>query len=108
MAKTFKDFNSITGKSLTFYSREYHIDSCDSFTRDYLSSEGVLQSDNEATPADPYTRSREIREADQTARVKPMVFERHSEAEKQDEMAWTKDNKGKLRKYLENDGKVLR
>ena len=93
---------------MTFYSRQYHIDSCDTFTRDYLSSEGVLQSGNEVTPADPYTQTRELRERDATSRVKPMVFECHGEQEKKEEMEWTKENKGKLRKYLENDGKVLR
>ena len=39
------------GQTLAFYSRAYHIDACDAFTREYLASEGVATMPPDEAPA---------------------------------------------------------
>lgn len=73
---------------MVFYGREYHLHSCDQFTRDHLASQGIQQEQNE----------------------KDAIIKNEEENEEKDKG----ENKGfrrevsKLRKYLDNDGKVLR
>ncbi|XP_014250322.1 EF-hand domain-containing protein 1-like [Cimex lectularius] len=51
-----KDLN--TGIEIEIYGIVYHLCSCDSYTREYLMSQGVELNDDECLPQDPYTRKR--------------------------------------------------
>ncbi|KAJ3101596.1 EF-hand domain-containing protein 1 [Phlyctochytrium bullatum] len=83
---TIKDFN--VGINLSFYGKTFRIVDCDKFTERYLhETEGIELNPRESMPSDPY----------QEIRNRPLRYPHHA-VEKND----------KLRKFLENDRKVLR
>ncbi|XP_033608680.1 EF-hand domain-containing protein 1 isoform X3 [Cryptotermes secundus] len=81
-----KDFN--IGIDVTVYGVVYHIVDCDSFTREYLHSQGIVMNDPEEIPPDPYTSLTQLK-------IKPHSHE-------------TKVADDKFKRFLEYDGKVLR
>ena len=111
--------NVSPGSHVTFYGREYHIHSCDDFTRTHLEAEGVKQPDDindhdekdeggggietAAVPKDEYTERRARADAAAAS------YRRKKEpAAGAAGAATAATERGKLRKYLDNDGKVLR
>ena len=116
---------SIKGESAEFFGREYRIHSCDDFTRGWLRSEGVqlgpASADGRppsATPApgDAPTKTR-AQAAFERGKESVQRSPRHAHARVRPKSAaprLSNDNAAeerpgqKLRKYLENDGKVLR
>ncbi|XP_056284339.1 EF-hand domain-containing protein 1 isoform X2 [Pseudoliparis swirei] len=52
-----KDLN--VGMDLEVYGVKYHITQCDSFTKEFMESEGIVLNDPEPMPVDPYTKRRE-------------------------------------------------
>ena len=98
---------------MTFYGREYHVHSCDAFTRAHLESEGVEQRDGDendedsavppAVPRDEYTERRAAADA---AVASFRGKERSRGAAGGGAAAAAERNK--MRKYLDYDGKVLR
>ena len=76
------------GQAVTFYGREYHIHSCDDFTRSHLTAEGVDQAASKFKA--------EIREPNSSSSLMRKI----RVAEKRE--------KAPLKKYLEKDGQVLR
>ncbi|KAI8855229.1 hypothetical protein BC829DRAFT_438644 [Chytridium lagenaria] len=80
------DFN--VGINITFYGKTFRIVNCDKFTERYLrETENIELNQKEEIPSDPY----------QDIRNRPLRYPHHS-IEKND----------KLRRFLENDRKVLR
>ncbi|XP_068433358.1 EF-hand domain-containing protein 1 [Clinocottus analis] len=51
-----KDLN--VGMDLEVYGVKYHITHCDTFTKEFLESEGIVLNDSEPTPVDPYSNRR--------------------------------------------------
>ncbi|KAJ3220241.1 EF-hand domain-containing protein 1 [Dinochytrium kinnereticum] len=83
---TVQDFN--IGINITFYGKTFRIVSCDKFTERYLKeTENITLNRKEEMPSDPY----------QEIRNRPLRYPHHT-IEKND----------KLRRFLENDRKVLR
>ncbi|KAG8229672.1 hypothetical protein J437_LFUL010004 [Ladona fulva] len=83
---TWKDFN--IGIDICIYGIVYHIVNCDAYTKEYLSSQGIILGDPEEMPKDPYTERRKNVERQQ------LVTMPHPD--------------DKLKRFLEYDGKVLR
>ena len=83
---------ALPGKTVEFYGREYHLRACDDFTRRHLLSEGISQKPEE----DKHAKGEEEAGAEEASSLAamPQVEEPREES--------------KLRKFLENDGKVLR
>ncbi|KAJ8871831.1 hypothetical protein PR048_028171 [Dryococelus australis] len=81
-----KDLN--IGLDLPIYGIVYHTIDCDSFTKEYLESQGVELNPPEELPPDPYTMDRVLKA--QTPAVVSSVLD------------------DKLRRFLEFDGKILR
>ncbi|XP_036140512.1 LOW QUALITY PROTEIN: EF-hand domain-containing protein 1 [Monomorium pharaonis] len=54
-----KDFN--VGIDICIYGVVYHIVNCDSFTREFLTSQGIDVGEKENLPADPYTEQRDVK-----------------------------------------------
>ncbi|XP_055729191.1 EF-hand domain-containing protein 1 isoform X1 [Salvelinus fontinalis] len=79
-----KDLN--VGMDLVVYGTVYRVTHCDSYTQDFMESEGLVLSDPEPTPVDPYIQRRT-----QAGRsyITPSVFDR-------------------LKQFLTMDRKVLR
>jgi len=71
-----------TGENVEFYGREYRIRSCDDFTREFLRSEGLNQVE---------TNEEEAKIEENEVEFKSVFKE-----------------PPKLKKFLQNDGKVLR
>ncbi|KAJ3096418.1 EF-hand domain-containing protein 1 [Phlyctochytrium planicorne] len=83
---TVKDFN--VGINITFYGKTFRITSCDKFTERYLKeTEHITLNRKEELPSDPY----------QEIRNRPLRYPHH-----------TMEKNDKLRRFLENDRKVLR
>ncbi|KAJ3028205.1 UNVERIFIED_CONTAM: EF-hand domain-containing protein 1 [Siphonaria sp. JEL0065] len=83
---TIKDFN--VGINITFYGKTFRIVSCDKFTEKYLQeTEGITVNEFETVPIDSY----------QAIRNRPLR-----------NPSLAKDHNDKLRRFLENDRKVLR
>ena len=83
-----KDLN--VGQNVTFYSKTFHLTSCDAFTRDFLASNGILVGEDETdVPVDPFTASRRIVEKPVTEYQSPSDFD-------------------KLQQFKQLDRKVLR
>lgn len=82
----FSDFN--IGIELTFYDRTYRIYTCDDYTHDFLTKQGIVVNAPEALPADQYQESRAVRALPTRA--------------KRDE------NVDTLRQFLDHDRKVLK
>ena len=108
-----------TGDSIYLYGRQYHIRSCDDFTRKHLEAEGIKPAENECPAEDELARGHQEvtgghREAGvdvglsrgHLARVMSAGGQRREAAESLVKVA--RKEKGHLRKYLESDGKVLR
>ncbi len=94
---------------MEFYGREYHLRACDDFTREYLLSEGIQQQQvlqqNEQQQQQQqqmgFAAGLHLARQQQASRPpSPAAEEQETEPNKRD--------KGKLKKFLENDGKVLR
>ncbi|CAG5136781.1 unnamed protein product, partial [Candidula unifasciata] len=81
-----KDIN--LGMNITFYGRNFHITSCDKFTKDFLESEGIIVNEPESIPGDPYLAKRTGTSALKTSK--------------------TQSSFDKLRQFKELDRKVLR
>jgi len=81
-----KDIN--LGMTLTFYGKNFHVTNCDSFTKDFLESEGQVVNGPEQIPVDPYITRRAEKAALRTFNT-PSAFD-------------------KLRQFKELDRKVLR
>ena len=81
---TWKDLNR--GIELPIYGKVFRIASCDKFTHDYLTKQGQDMNPEESIPDDPYT----------TRRIRP------------NQKICGSVNADKLKKFLENDRKVLR
>uniref|UniRef100_A0A8C3G5F6 EF-hand domain (C-terminal) containing 1 n=1 Tax=Cyclopterus lumpus TaxID=8103 RepID=A0A8C3G5F6_CYCLU len=52
-----KDLN--VGMDLEVYGVKYHITQCDTFTKEFMESEGIILNDSEPMPEDPYSKRRE-------------------------------------------------
>lgn len=88
----------LVGESVSIYKREFHIISCDDFTRKFLAEKGITLADDGEAPGDPYTMMKQ-KERDHFF-AKPR---------KPDEASLTFFSRGTLsKKMLENDRKVLR
>lgn len=81
----YQDFN--VGVQLEFYGKVFKIVSCDAFTANFLSRNGTVVADAEEFPDDPYTLHRAA-----VHNRNPVKQVKHD----------------KLKKFLENDRKVLR
>ena len=106
------------GESVVFFGREYYVHSCDTFTRDWLQSEGVrLGEDEDAPSATPEPRDTPTKTPAQAAfekrqRARPKSAAPRLSSQRSEAAAAAAAEEGrpgqKLKKYLENDGKVLR
>ncbi|KAK9686909.1 DM10 domain [Popillia japonica] len=76
------------GKDICFYGVVFHTVDCDTYTREYMASQGLIMGDTEQIPPDPYTQKR--------------IFEQRSHISK------TPTADDKLRRFLEYDGKILK
>lgn len=84
-----KDFN--VGQDVCFYGIVFHTVDCDTFTREYMLSQGLVMKEAEEMPPDPCMQDR-------------MFYEiTHQTVPKSDDA--TDD---KLRRFLEYDGKILK
>lgn len=81
-----KDF--AIGKDVAFNGIAFHIVDCDTFTREFMASQGLTMTEAEEMPFDPYTQNRLMQ--------KTMNFTKTPPAD------------DKLRRYLEYDGKILK
>lgn len=81
-----KDF--AIGKDVAFNGIAFHVVDCDSFTREYMASQGLTMAEAEEMPFDPYTQNRCMQMASNTSK--------------------TPSDDDKLRRYLEYDGKILK
>lgn len=89
------DFN--IGEEISFYGTTYKLCSCDQFTREYLTSMGVVVGENEPAIEDPYLTMRQMNLQRETEKSKmPILASDGSFSEE------------KFRKFLEYDGVVLR
>ena len=88
----------ILGESVNLYKREFHIISCDDFTRKFLSEKNIPLSEGAEYPVDPYTLLKQ-KERDNFLQKQ----------RKPGEASLTFFSRGTLsKKMLENDRKVLR
>ena len=63
------------GESVAFFGREYHVHSCDAFTRAWLQSEGVRPGeDSDAPSATPEPRDTPTKTPAQARTVSPGAF----------------------------------
>ncbi len=91
---------------MEFYGREYHLRACDDFTREYLLSEGIQQqqvlqqNEQQQQQVGLVAGLQPARQQQASRPPSPAAEEQDTEPNKRD--------KGKLKKFLENDGKVLR
>eukprot|EP01105_Mastigella_eilhardi_P014914 TRINITY_DN3395_c0_g1_i2.p2 TRINITY_DN3395_c0_g1~~TRINITY_DN3395_c0_g1_i2.p2 ORF type:complete len:649 (+),score=174.07 TRINITY_DN3395_c0_g1_i2:213-1949(+) len=85
---TAKDFN--VAVDLALYGRVYRIYDCDGFTRNYYQSLGITLTESEVPPTDQYSQTRLYSECPARNAATPNA------------------NRFALRKFLENDRKVLR
>ena len=92
------DFNN--GVELSFYGVVYKLCSCDSFTRQFLSSQGVEVNVDKLVPDDPYmsARRKQLLQQKKQQSTLALKFGFGSRSIEDD----------KLKQFLENDGKVLR
>ena len=113
----------IEGESAEFFGREYRIHSCDDFTRGWLRSEGVQLGPASADgrppsatpgPGDAPTKTRaqaafeKESELQRSPRRHARVRPKSAAPRLSNDNAAEERPGQKLRKYLENDGKVLR
>ncbi|CAH1731580.1 unnamed protein product [Aphis gossypii] len=84
----------IIGEEINFYGIAYRLCGCDLYTRNYLTSMGVVVSENLPVIDDPYTAIREKKQNEQS-KLPTLSFD-------------GKSAEDKLRQFLEYDGKVLR
>lgn len=88
----------LVGESVSIYKREFHIISCDDFTRKFLAEKGITLADDGEAPGDPYTMMKQ--------KERDHFF---AKQRKPDEASLTFFSRGTLsKKMLENDRKVLR
>jgi len=93
------DFNN--GVELSFYGVVYKLCNCNSFTRQFLSSQGVEVDVDKPVPDDPYMSARRqqlLQQKKQQSATLALKFGLGSRSMEDD----------KLKQFLENDGKVLR
>ena len=79
-----KDLN--VGNNVVFYGKTFHIYSCNNYTKEFMSSEGIMLNPDEGCPSDPYTLSRT---EPQHSYVTPPTFD-------------------KLKQFIQLDREVLR
>lgn len=82
-----KDFN--VGRDVCFYGTVFHIVDCDTYTREYMLSQGLVMADKEQMPADPYIQQRQWKQQTSLTTKTPSADD-------------------KLRRFLEYDGKILK
>ncbi|EFA04366.1 EF-hand domain-containing protein 1-like Protein [Tribolium castaneum] len=82
-----KDFG--VGRNIVFYGVVYHLVDCDTFTREYMASQGLVMAEPEQLPPDPYTQNR--------------LMKSH-----QNNFTKTPSADDKFRRFLEYDGKILK
>lgn len=86
---------------LSFYGVVYKLCNCNSFTRQFLSSQGVEVDVDKPVPDDPYMSARRqqlLQQKNQQSATLALKFGLGSRSIEDD----------KLKQFLENDGKVLR
>lgn len=93
------DFNN--GVELSFYGVVYKLCSCNSFTRQFLTSQGMEVDVDKPVPDDPYMSARRqqlLQQKNQQSATLALKFGFENRSIEDD----------KLKQFLENDGKVLR
>ena len=96
------------GKDVSFYSRVFHLYSCDPFTRNFLSKSGIEVPFEESVPEEPISVYRDSLKKVKHGRPKPQNDDLTRFMEAKLGKASNTLCADKLKKFVENDRKVLR